>query len=117
MKVEPPPEGDAEQTARVRLSDDRAPEITISFSGAWPILRVIWSGASIGWHQALKHGDPGNGYTLSTAVSNDAIQAFFRSLLCEARLLKQGGGRPRLPFQAREPKAGSRADAPPRAKN
>lgn len=43
LNIEPPPEGDAKQTARVRLSDDRTLETTISFSGAWPILRVIYS--------------------------------------------------------------------------
>jgi DNA-directed RNA polymerase specialized sigma24 family protein len=42
MNIEPPPEGEAKQTARVRLSDDRTLETTISFSGAWPILGVIY---------------------------------------------------------------------------
>lgn len=43
MNIEPPPEGEAKQTTRVRLSDDRTLETTMSFSGAWPILRVIYS--------------------------------------------------------------------------
>lgn len=39
---EPPPAGDYQHTARVRLSDRRTLEATLSFSNPWPTLQVVY---------------------------------------------------------------------------
>ena len=42
MNVEPPPDGEAEQSTLARLSDGRTIEAAITFSSSWPKLRVVY---------------------------------------------------------------------------
>jgi RNA polymerase sigma factor (sigma-70 family) len=43
LNVEPPPAGDAKQTARVELSDGRTLDANLSFSGSFPALQVTYN--------------------------------------------------------------------------
>jgi RNA polymerase sigma factor (sigma-70 family) len=42
LGVTPPPEGSFDQQAKVALSDDRALEVNVKFTGSWPTLRVVY---------------------------------------------------------------------------
>jgi RNA polymerase sigma factor (sigma-70 family) len=42
LGVTPPPEGPFDQQTKVALSDDRALEASVKFTGSWPTLRVVY---------------------------------------------------------------------------
>jgi RNA polymerase sigma factor (sigma-70 family) len=54
LNVESPPEGAFEQRARVTLSDNRTLRTTLSFSGPWPTLHVVYNDPTLADVQSLK---------------------------------------------------------------